>query len=214
VTDAASVIHVIDDDDSFRTAVARLLKAAGYEVRTYRSAGDFLLDAPRNGPGCLLLDVRMPGPSGLELQEALAKNGDSLPVIFVTGHGDIRQSVRAMRHGAVDFLTKPVKRKELLSAVEQALQKQSAGAAAEKARRDVAVRHAKLSPREREVFELVVAGHLNKQIAAALKTSERTVKAHRARIMEKMRVGSVAELVRADGLLRHRGEGHSALPAD
>jgi RNA polymerase sigma factor (sigma-70 family) len=209
---SAAIVHVVDDDDSFRTALCRLVQAAGYEVKSYRSAGDFLLERPEGGPGCVLLDVRMPGPSGLELQEALAKRGETLPVIFLTGHGDIRQSVRAMRHGAVDFLTKPVNRKELLAAIDEALARQSRGAAVDGQRREVATRFAKLSPREREVFELVVAGRLNKQIAAALETSERTVKAHRARIMEKMEVDSVAELVRADGLLRERGR--SATPAD
>jgi FixJ family two-component response regulator len=202
-----AVIHVVDDDDSFRTAVSRLLKAAGYETRPHRSAGEFLLDPPSDGPGCILLDLNMPGPSGLDLQEAIGRRGDGLPVIFLTGHGDIRQSVRAMRQGAVDFLTKPVQRKELLAAIEQALRKQNASGADASRRREASKRYDKLTAREREVFALVVAGKLNKQIGAALGITERTVKAHRGEIMEKMEVGSVAELVHLEGLLHRRSDG-------
>ena len=204
MTAGTAVIHVVDDDDSFRTAVSRLLKAAGYATKPYRSAGDFLLDPPAEGPGCVLLDVRMPGPSGLELQESIAKRGDALPVVFLTGHGDIRQSVHAMRRGAVDFLTKPVQRRELLAAIEAALARQSAEGGGAGRRREAARRFETLTGREREVFERVVVGRLNKQIAAELGISERTVKAHRAQIMEKMEVGSVAALVHVDGLLRRR----------
>jgi RNA polymerase sigma factor (sigma-70 family) len=204
VTEDAPVIHVVDDDPSFRTAISRLLRAAGYEVRVYGSAGDFLLEPSSNGSGCVLLDVRMPGPSGLELHEAMARRGDTLPVIFLTGHGDIPQSVRAMRQGAADFLTKPIRRSELIPVIRQALARQEAEAESSGRRKEVAERFAKLTPREKEVFELVVAGRLNKQIAALLGTSERTVKAHRARIMEKMQVDSVAGLVHADGWLRPR----------
>ena len=201
---ARPMVHVVDDDDSFRTAVSRLLKAAGYETRQHRSAGEFLLDPPADGPGCVLLDVNMPGPSGLELQEAISRRGDGLPVIFLTGHGDVRQSVRAMRQGAVDFLEKPVQRKELLGAIEQALRRQNATGADVARRRDAARRFETLTAREREVYELVVAGRLNKQIGAALGVAERTVKAHRAQVMEKMEVDSVAELVHVDGLLHRR----------
>jgi RNA polymerase sigma factor (sigma-70 family) len=204
VTENAPIIHVVDDDPSFRTAISRLLRAAGYEVRVYGSAGDFLLEPFSDGYGCVLLDVRMPGPSGLELHEAMARRGDTLPVIFLTGHGDIPQSVRAMRQGAADFLTKPVRRSELIPAIRQALARQETEAESTGRRKEVAERFAKLTPREKEVFELVVAGRLNKQIAALLGTSERTVKAHRARIMEKMQVDSVAGLVHADGWLRPR----------
>ena len=204
MTENAPIIHVVDDDPSFRTAISRLLRAAGYEVRVYGSAGDYLLEPPADGSGCVLLDVRMPGPSGLELHEAMARRGDTLPVIFLTGHGDIPQSVRAMRQGAADFLTKPIRRSELIPAIRQALSRQEAEAESTGRRKEVAERFAKLTPREKEVFELVVAGRLNKQIAALLGTSERTVKAHRARIMEKMQVDSVAGLVHADGWLRPR----------
>jgi len=209
---AAPVIHVVDDDDSFRTAISRLLKAAGYETRHHRSAGEFLLDRAPDGPGCVLLDVNMPGPSGLDLQEALSRRGDDRPVIFLTGHGDIRQSVRAMRHGAVDFLEKPVQRKELLAAIEQALRKQSADGEDAARRRDAANRYARLTAREREVLAHVVAGKLNKQIAADLGVVERTVKAHRAQIMEKLGVDSVAELVHLEGLLHRRSAGARSEP--
>lgn len=214
MTGDAPLIHVVDDDDSFRTALTRLLRAAGYAVKDYRSAGEFLLGRPGDGAGCLILDVHMPGPSGLELQEALAREELALPVIFLTGQGDIRQSVRAMRAGAVDFLTKPVQRKELLAAVAEALNRQAARAKFGRRRRELADRFATLTPREREVFAQVVAGRLNKQIAAALGTSERTVKAHRARIMEKMQAGSVAELVHAETMLRTRAGHPASAPAD
>ena len=200
----SAVVHVVDDDDAFRTAVSRLLKAAGYETKGYRSAGDFLLDPPVAGPGCILLDLRMPGPSGIELQKAIAKTGLGFPVIFLTGRGDVRQSVLAMRQGAVDFLTKPVQRKELLAAVEEALKRQSTEGADAGRRSEVARRFETLTVREREVFELVVVGRLNKQIGAAMGVSERTVKAHRAQVMDKMQSSSVAELVHAAGLLRRR----------
>lgn len=204
---APAVIHVVDDDDAFREAISRLLRVAGYEVKAYRSAGDYLLDPAPDGPGCLLLDVHMPGPSGLELQDAVLRRGDSLPVIFLTGHGDIPMSVRAMRQGAADFLTKPVNREELLAAIRAALQKQDREQSTTRWRRELAARYATLTPREKQVLEGVVTGALNKQIAAVLGTSERTVKAHRAKIMLKMRVGSVAELVLASAALRPRGAG-------
>ncbi len=204
---ASAVIHVVDDDDAFRAAIARLLRVAGYEVKDYRSAGDYLVDAPPDGPGCLLLDLHMPGPDGLELQEAVLRRGDGLPIIFLTGHGDVRQSVRAMRQGAADFLVKPVNREELLAAIRAALQRQERELSTSRWRRDLAERYATLTPREKQVLEGVVTGALNKQIAALLGTSERTIKAHRAKIMLKMRVDSVAELVHASAALRPRGAG-------
>jgi FixJ family two-component response regulator len=146
----SAVVHVVDDDDAFRTAVSRLLKVAGYETKGYRSAGDFLLDPPVAGPGCILLDLRMPGPSGIELQKAIAKTGLGFPVIFLTGRGDVRQSVLAMRQGAVDFLTKPVQRKELLAAVEEALKRQSTEGANAGRRSEMARRFETLTVRERE----------------------------------------------------------------
>jgi FixJ family two-component response regulator len=205
VTETSGLIHVVDDDDSFRTAISRMLRASGFEVRAYRSAGEFLLEPPPKGPGCLLLDLHMPGPDGLELQEAIAKRGDALPVIFLSAHGDVRKTVRAMRQGAADFLTKPVRREELLATVRAALDRQKGEESTARWRREIARRHEILTPREREVLERVVTGALNKQIAAALGTSERTIKAHRAKIMKKMQVESVAELVLANAALRQRG---------
>jgi RNA polymerase sigma factor (sigma-70 family) len=190
------IVHVVDDDDSLRKAVTRLLHAAGYDVRAYASAGDFALASRENDRrGCVLLDVRMPGPSGLDLQEALAKEDEPLPVIFLTAHGDVPTSVRAMKAGAVDFLTKPIKRDALLSAVRTALARDLRSHTSHEQRRDLRIRFAKLTPRERNVFELVVAGNLNKQIAAELGMAERTVKAHRAQVMAKMQATSLAELV-------------------
>ena len=196
------VIHVVDDDDSVRTGVVRLLQAAGFEARGYASAGEFLLGrSDRNAPGCVVLDVRMPGPSGLDLQEALARLEVPLPIVFLTGHGDIPMSVRAMKAGAVDFLAKPVSRDTLLASVRAALARDAETRAAREGLRLLRARYETLTPREREVFAGVVAGKLNKQIAADLGTAERTVKAHRAQIMGKMQVASVAALVHVADLL-------------
>ena len=199
------VVHVVDDDEPLRTAVARLLSAQGYEVRTYASAGDFLLAPPTEGPGCLVLDVRMPGPSGLDLQQALERRPDALPIIFVSGHADVPSSVRAMKAGAVDFLTKPVVPEVLLQAVAAALARDRAARSARDAVAGAQTRYAVLTERERAVFEGAVAGRLNKQIAAELGIAESTVKAHRGQVMEKMGAGSIAELVQTADLLRAAG---------
>jgi FixJ family two-component response regulator len=190
------IIHVVDDDPSFRTAVTRLLRAAKYDVRGYASASEFLASDPYAEPGCILLDLRMPGASGFDLQQSLAAMEERLPIIFLTGHGDIPASVRAMKAGAVDFLTKPVRREALLHAVQNALGVDAKGRATRAALRELHDRYENLTPREREVLAHVVSGKLNKQIAFDLGTAERTIKAHRASIMDKLRVQSVAELVR------------------
>ena len=190
------VIHIVDDDESVRSAMTRLLTAAGYGVRTYASAGDFLLDPPADTPGCLLLDLRMPGPSGLDLQDSLARHGVRLPVIFFSGHGDLATGVRAMKAGAVDFLTKPVESKVLLEAIESALRTDAARRTNHGAGADLQARYAQLTAREREVLRLVVAGQLNKQIAGALGIAERTVKAQRAQVMAKLGATTAAELGR------------------
>src|SRR5262245_21216380 len=196
------MIHVVDDDDSLRTSVTRLLRAAGYEVRSYSSAGEFLLARPTDVPGCVILDVCMPGPSGLDLQDAFRELNDSLPIIFLSGHGDIPMSVRAIKAGAVDFLTKPVQRQVLLNTVELALARDRESRKARDQDGCLRACFETLTQRERAVFTLVAAGKANKQIATELGTSERTVKAHRAQVMEKMQVTSLAELVRAAGRLQ------------
>ena len=190
------IIHVVDDDPSFRAAVTRLLRAAKYEVRGYASASEFLDSDPCAVPGCILLDLQMPGSSGLDLQQTLARMEERLPIIFLTGYGDIPASVRAMKAGAVDFLTKPVRREALLSAVKNALDVDAKGRATRAVLRELRDRYESLTPREREVLVHVVSGRLNKQIAFDLGAAERTIKAHRASIMEKLAVQSVAELVR------------------
>jgi FixJ family two-component response regulator len=196
MTERGPIVHVVDDDDSVRTGVVRLLRAAGFEARSYASAGEFLLGGPDpDAPGCVVLDVRLPGPSGLDLQAALARLEAPLPIVFLTGHGDIPMSVRAMKAGAVDFLTKPVSREALLNAVRSALARDAETRANREGLRALRARYEKLTLREREVFAGIVAGKLNKQIAAELGTAERTVKAHRAHVMDKMQVASVAELV-------------------
>lgn len=202
---APPLIHIVDDDDSLRGAMQRLLTAAGYRVKAYASAGDFLLDPPGEAPGCLLLDLHMPGPSGLDLQQALARHGVRLPVIFLTGHGDLASGIRAMKAGAVDFLTKPVEREPLLAAITRALETDAARSAARGAEAELQARFAQLTAREREVLELVVAGRLNKQIADVLGIAERTVKAQRAQVMAKLGAANAAELGRIAAQLRGRG---------
>ena len=191
---ASPLIHVVDDDDSLRTALLRLLEAAGFEARGYASAGEFLLQPVPDRPGCLLLDVRMPGPSGLDLQAALPGHGLNLPVIFMTGHADVPSTVRAMKAGAVDFLEKPVQRQSLLAAIGHALARDEKQRGAREADAHLRAAFASLTSREREVFEHIVAGQLNKQMATALGVSERTIKTQRAQLMDKLGVSSAAEL--------------------
>jgi RNA polymerase sigma factor (sigma-70 family) len=195
MTSAGPVIHVVDDDASFRAAVARLLQASGYRVALYESGERLLESLPGQASGCIVLDLRMSGLSGLDLQDRLAELGYPLPIVFLTGHGDIPASVRAIKAGAEDFLSKPVSKEPLLAAVERALARDEE--ARELRERLTALRAlvATLTPRESEVFALVVRGKLNKQIAHDLGTSERTIKAHRHSIMQKLRIRSLAELV-------------------
>ena len=195
---ALSTVFLIDDDPSVRRALARVIKSAGYQVQTFVSAREFLNtmpNAPR--PACLVLDVRMPGLSGIDLQRELGLTDIVLPIIFITGHGDIPMTVKAMKAGAVDFLPKPVHDADLLRAIGQALARAVHERAELDAAQDIQSRFEKLTPREREVMRLVVKGWLNKQIAFELGIVEKTIKVHRARVMDKMQVGSVAELVRA-----------------
>jgi FixJ family two-component response regulator len=189
-------VFVVDDDASVRKSLTRLLTAAGYAVETFASARDFLAFERPPGPGCLVLDVRMPGLTGLDLQDALASAPHRVPIVFITGHGDISMSVRAMKDGAVDFLPKPFDDADLLDAIRRAVVKDVRDLSREAGVNDIQGRVNRLTPRETEVFALVVTGMLNKQIAGALGIGEKTVKVHRARVMEKMHAGSVAELVR------------------
>ena len=190
-------VFLVDDDSSVRRALTRLIKSAGYPVLAFASAGEFLENSvPSDGPACLVLDIRMPGLSGLDLQGELQKRDSILPIIFITGHGDIPMSVQAMKAGAVDFLPKPVKDKELLHAIEQALARAGRESTERSEIADIRRRSVTLTPREREVMELVVTGMINKQIAYELGTVEKTIKIHRARVMEKMKAGSLADLVR------------------
>jgi|SRR5215831_15992381 len=196
--EAEPVVFIVDDDASVRKSLERLVRSVGLRGETFASALEFLQclqRKPADGPSCLVLDVRMPSVSGLALQEALAAAGHRLPIIFITGHGDITMSVRAMKAGAVDFLAKPFNDQDLLEAIQEALARDQQTRHERAAMQDIQRRVALLTPREREVLTLVVAGLLNKQIAAALGTSEKTVKVHRARVMQKMQVVSVVQLV-------------------
>jgi FixJ family two-component response regulator len=189
-------VHVVDDDASFRTAIERRLKKAGYEVATYSSAQHLLDRLPDDRePGCILLDVQMPGLSGPALQNYLSRLSSTLPIVFLTGHADIRTTVQTIKAGADDFLTKPVSSEDLLKAIERALARHQA-ARDQRDKLDITRgRIAAFTPRERQVFELIVRGKINKQIAHELGTTERTIKAHRQQVMEKAKVQSLAELV-------------------
>jgi FixJ family two-component response regulator len=192
----AGLVHIVDDDDSFRSAIERRLKQAGYQVAAYPSAEPLLDRLPdESGPGCILLDVKIPGLSGPDLQSRLNELGSTLPIVFLTGHADIQTTVRTMKAGAEDVLTKPVESEHLLAAIERAIAHHVVARGTQSKREEMRALVAALTPRERQVFDLVVRGRINKQIAHELGTTERTVKAHRHQVMEKTKVQSVAELV-------------------
>jgi FixJ family two-component response regulator len=191
----SSLIHIVDDDASFRKSLAQLLQASGYEVALYDSA-ERVLQLPSDvRPGCILLDVQMPGLSGPELQDRLSQSGSPLPIIFLSGHGNIPTTVRTIKAGAEDFLAKPISKKVLLDAIGRALKRCHATLAQREQIDFLRARVSKLTPRERKVFELVARGQINKQIAFALGTTERTIKAHRQKVMQKLNAQSLLELV-------------------
>jgi len=193
---ATELVCVVDDDQSVRRGLGRLLKSAGYAAETFSSAEDYLAREIFEGPICLVLDVRMPGLKGPALQEALEKRGACEQIVFLTGHGDVPTAARAMKRGAVDFLTKPFDDEELILAVKRALERAEEQLRSRTERREARRRIEKLTPREFEVLHFVVKGLLNKQIAAEMHTAEKTIKVHRGRVMQKLGVTSVADLVR------------------
>ena len=199
MSDPAPTVYLVDDDVSVLRGLGRLLTAAGMKVAAFDSPREFLGRLDPAAAGCLVLDVAMPGLNGLELQQALAAKGSVLPIVFLTGRGDIPISVEAMKRGAADFLTKPVDDEELLAAIRNAFERNRASRRAREERAQIEERLARLTAREREVLERVVTGRLNKQIAAELGTVEKTIKVHRAHVMQKMGVRTLAELVRLSG---------------
>ena len=196
MTSRPATVFVVDDDPSVRRGVERLLRSAGLTIEAFGSASEFLERYDRDATGCVILDLAMPGFDGLQLQQALAERGSALPIIFLTGHGDIPSSVQAMKRGAVDFLTKPVSGDELLAAVRNSIERCEALYRTREEIDDIRHRVATLTPREREVLTHLLSGRLNKQIAADLGTVEYTIKVHRARVMQKMQVRTLAALVR------------------
>ena len=201
MTEAEPTVFVVDDDPSVRRSTERLVRSMGFNVQTFATAKEFTERARVESPSCLVLDVHLPGPSGLDLQRELVQAGVQIPIIFITGRGSIPMSVRAMKAGAVEFLTKPTRSRDLLAAIRAAIERDRASHQARRQLDALRERYARLTAREREVMMLVVAGRLNKEIASEVATTERTIKFHRAHIMEKMQADSVAELVRMAGQL-------------
>jgi FixJ family two-component response regulator len=191
----AGTVFIVDDDPDVCRAVGRLVRGAGYEVREFNSAHDFLVAHEPEPPGCLLLDLSMPDVDGLQLQQSLVASGCHRPIVFLSANGDVHNTVRAMKAGAVNFLTKPVDEDELMEALAEAVALDARGRAAWETRNTVAGRMATLTPRERQVLEKVVAGRLNKQIAAELGTVEKTIKVHRSRVMQKLHASSLIQLI-------------------
>jgi FixJ family two-component response regulator len=190
------VVDVVDDEPSVRTSLERLLRSASYRVETYASAADYLRKKKTGGTACLILDLNMPGLNGVELQEELSRRGVETSIIFITGHGDVRSSVRAMKNGAVDFLSKPYDQMELLNAVQAAVERSKRHDQKREEKDSIQNKVSSLTPREKEVLGWIISGMLNKQIAFKMGITEKTIKVHRAKVMEKMNVASVAELVR------------------
>ena len=207
--EAESIVFIIDDDPLYRRSSERLVRSVGFDVQSFETARDFMSSRRPNVPSCLILDVRLPGLSGLDLQRVLTEAGVHIPIIFVTGHGDIPMSVQAMKAGAVEFLTKPFRDQALLDAIRQAIERDRAARRQHARNADLRRRYESLKPREREVFKCVVSGMLNKQIADELGATERTVKFHRGNIMRKMQVKSLAELVRMAEVLGTANQGSS-----
>jgi FixJ family two-component response regulator len=194
--EATPIVFIVDDDLSVRRTTERLVRTAGFNVQAFTSGREFLTIPRPEGPACLILDVRMPGLDGMQLQKELAQSGINIPIIFITGHGDIPMSVRAMKAGAVEFLTKPFRSRSLLEAIHSAIERDRAAHKERSESEELRERYGQLTAREREVMTLVVTGMLNKQVAGELTTTERTIKFHRANIMQKMLADSLADLVR------------------
>ena len=209
MTDAAASVFVVDDDASVRRSTERLLRSVGFSVHSFGSAQEFLTSPRPEGPACLLLDLRLPGLSGLDLQAELKRSGIDIPIIFITGHGDIPTTVEAMKAGAVEFLTKPFRKRDLLDAIRVAIERDCARTRERFEGEQLRRRYDQLTPREREVMALIVEGLLNKQIAGKLTTTERTIKFHRANIMGKLEAESLADLIR---MAERLGPGSQAGP--